>query len=60
MIRLATLIEQFEADFLDQYGDTLLPGQRRALAAMKACRTRASRHLQVACHACQHLSLIHI
>ena len=54
MIRLATLIEQFEADFLEQYADSLLPGQRRALAAMKACRTRASRHLQLACTACQH------
>lgn len=54
MIRLATLIQQFEADFLGQYGDTLLPGQRRALAAMKACRTRASRHLQVTCNACRH------
>ncbi|MGB5669054.1 MAG: IS91 family transposase [Sedimenticolaceae bacterium] len=58
MIRLATLIQQFEADFLDHYGDTLLPGQRRALAAMKACRTRASRHLQVACKACQHTDWI--
>jgi hypothetical protein len=58
MIRLATLIEQFEADFLDQYGETLLPGQRRALAAMKACRTRASRHLQVTCSACQHTDWI--
>jgi hypothetical protein len=54
MIRLATLIDQFEADFLDHYGDTLLPGQRRALDAMKTCRSHASRHLLVACNACKH------
>ena len=35
MIRLANLIARFEDDFLDQYGDTLLPGQRRALSTMK-------------------------
>lgn len=58
MIRLATLIDQFEADFLAQYDDTLLPSQRRALTAMKACRSRASRHLQVACQACQHTDWI--
>lgn len=52
MIRLATLIAQFEADFLDQYGESLLPSQRRALDAMKTCRSRASRHLQVTCNAC--------
>ena len=58
MIRLATLIDQFEADFLDHYGDTLLPGQRRALDAMKTCRSHASRHLQVACNACEHADWI--
>ena len=58
MIRLATLIEQFEGDFLDQYGDTLLPNQRRALSAMKFCRTHASRHLQVSCDTCQHTDWI--
>ena len=58
MIRLATLIDQFEADFLDHYGDTLLPGQRRALDAMKTCRSHASRHLLVACNACEHCDWI--
>jgi hypothetical protein len=58
MIRLATIIDQFETDFLAQYGDSLLPSQRRALAAMKTCRTYASRHLQVVCDACQHTDWI--
>lgn len=58
MIRLATMIDQFEADFLEQYGDTLLPSQRRALSAMKTCRTHASRHLQATCDDCQHTQWI--
>ena len=53
-MRLATLIEQFETDFLARHGATLLPSQRQALTAMKSCRTHASRHLQVACPACEH------
>lgn len=58
MIRLANLIARFEDDFLDQYGDTLLPSQRRALSAMKTCRTRASRHLQLVCNDCRHTDWI--
>ena len=58
MIRLANLIARFEDDFLDQYGDTLLPSQRRALGAMKTCRTRASRHLQLVCNDCRHTDWI--
>lgn len=58
MIRLATLIEQFEPDFLKQYGHTLLPSQRRALTAMKACRTQTSRHLKVVCDECEHADWI--
>ena len=42
MIRLASLIEQFEQPLLAQYGDRLLPEQRQALAAMKSCRTALS------------------
>ncbi len=58
MIRLATLIEQFETEFLDRYGDSLLPSQRRALAAIKTCRSHASRHLQAACEDCHHTAWI--
>lgn len=52
MIRLATLIDTFEAAFLAKYQDSVLPGHRHALAAMKHCRTALSPRMQVACVAC--------
>ena len=58
MIRLATLIEQFEPELLDRYGNNLLPSQHRALAAMKTCRSHASRHLQAKCEDCHHTAWI--
>jgi hypothetical protein len=42
MIRLASLIETFEADLRAQYGDKLTGEHFQALAAMKRCRTQAS------------------
>ena len=38
MIRLAWLIDTFEADFLTHYRDKLTAEHYRALAAMKHCR----------------------
>lgn len=52
MIRLADIIQTFEADFLHQYAATLLPGQRRALAAFKTCRNALSARMQVQCDDC--------
>ena len=52
MIRLSPVIEQFESDFLHQYADRLLPSQRKALAAMKACRNRYSPLMQAHCDTC--------
>ncbi len=49
MIRLASVIATFEADFLAQYRDRLRPEHARALAAMKHCRTPASPKMQVKC-----------
>ena len=43
MIRLASVIETFEADFLAHYRDRLTSDHYRAHAAMKQCRTQASR-----------------
>ena len=54
MIRLATVIDTFEADFLAQYRDQLTPDHYRALAAMKHCRSQASPMMQVKCTACEH------
>lgn len=54
MIRLATVMETFEADFLAQYQNRLRPEHTRALAAMQHCRTQASPRMQVQCTACAH------
>ncbi len=52
MIRLTTVIDRFEADFLAQYRHRLRPEHTRALAAMKRCRTEASPMMQVQCTGC--------
>ena len=53
MIRLSALIEQFEQPLLAQYGKRLLPEQRQALAAMKACRNALSLRMQAHCPNCE-------
>jgi len=52
MIRLADLINLFEADFLRQYSNKLLPSQRKALAAFKVCRNALSAQMKVQCNDC--------
>lgn len=54
MIRLASVINDFESDLLAQYGGKLNADQRRALAAMKRCRNQASLKMQVRCDDCEH------
>ena len=49
MIRLAAVIETFEADLRAQYRDRLTAELNRALAAMKRCRTQASPKMHVQC-----------
>ncbi len=58
MTRLAAVIATFEADFLAHYRDRLRPEHYRALAAMKHCRTQASRKMQVKCPQCAHQILV--
>lgn len=58
MIRLASIIETFEAPFLARYGDTLLPSQHKALQAMKQCRTSLSPRMLAACPDCDHHTLV--
>jgi hypothetical protein len=53
MIRLSSIIETFHSEFLNQYGNDLLPGQHRALAAMRRCRTALSPRMQAQCLACE-------
>jgi hypothetical protein len=52
MIRLADIINTFEADYLRQYAATLVPSQLRALAAFKTCRNAFSARMQVQCEDC--------
>jgi hypothetical protein len=58
MIRLASVIDSFEADFLARYRDRLTSEHYRALAAMKQCRTQASPMMQVKCTGCAHQKLV--
>jgi len=58
MIRLAKVIETFEADFLAQYRNRLSSEHYRALAAIKQCRTEVSRQMQVQCTECDHQKLL--
>ena len=58
MIRLAAIIEAFEADLRTHYRDRLTAEHYRALAAMKQCRTQASPKMQVQCGGCTQTRLI--
>jgi hypothetical protein len=52
MILLSSIIETFEAEFLAQYQDSILPGHACALAAMKTCRTSLSPKMLAQCDEC--------
>ena len=54
MIPLSSIIDQFEADFLSQYQNQILPSQLKALSALKICRTQYSPVMQVSCTECEH------
>ena len=54
MIRLASVIDTFGADFLSQYRNRLTSDHTRALAAIKHCRTQVSAQMQVQCTGCAH------
>lgn len=58
MIRLASVIDTFETDFLAQYRNRLSSDHYRALAAIKHCRTQASPMMQVKCTGCEHQKLV--
>jgi hypothetical protein len=58
MIRLASVIQRFESDFLEQYRDRLRPEHTQALAAMKHCRSQASPKMLAACTECEHQTLV--
>ncbi|WP_260296003.1 IS91 family transposase [Sedimenticola hydrogenitrophicus] len=57
-MRLSSIITAFEAPFLAQYQEYLLPSHRRALAAMKDCRSQLGPKMQAACDSCHHQMLV--
>lgn len=58
MIRLASIIDQFEADYLKTYQSKILPSQLKALQALKHCRTEHSPMMRVSCTDCDHQLLV--
>ena len=71
MILLSSIIEKFEDRFLEKYKGRILPSHRKALWAMKGCRTESSLRLLAQCtngdcrkqvyipHSCGHRSCPH-
>ncbi len=58
MIRLSSIIKQFESSFLSQYQDQLLPSHRKALSAMKICRTEQSPVMATQCCDCEEIHYV--
>ncbi|MDP1911697.1 transposase [Brevundimonas sp.] len=58
MIRLASIVGDFEADFLAQFGTRLNGDHLHALAAIRTCRGPASPMMQVQCTGCDHQKLV--
>lgn len=52
MIPLAVIIEQFESAYLAQYASSVLPSQRKALDAMKLCRSSMGPGMLAQCGDC--------
>jgi hypothetical protein len=52
MITLASIIERFEVDYLAQYPHSILPSHRKALEAMKLCRSRMAPRMPAQCSRC--------
>ncbi len=51
-MRLSSIFKTFEDSFLQQYGGKLLRSHRKALSAMKICRTRQSPKMLAGCTEC--------
>jgi len=52
MISLASIIERFESAYLTQYQNAILPSHRKALAAMKLCRSSVGVLMLAQCSRC--------
>jgi hypothetical protein len=54
MTQISSIIKTFETSFIAQYGNRLLPSYRKALSAMRDCRSKQSRKMLVECADCKH------
>lgn len=53
-MELASLVHQYYDLFMSRFGDTALPGQLKALDAIRRCRTPEAGELYVQCPDCDH------
>ncbi len=53
-MRLAHIIDEYYDAFLTRYRDAVLPGQMKALSAMRSCRTPEAGQIYTACQGCDH------
>ena len=51
-MELQSIIQQYKPNFIEKYGESLLPSQWRAIHAMQRCRTPDSGELHVQCTQC--------
>jgi len=58
MIRLASMIDQFQDDFLARYRGRILPSQLKALGALKSCRSPSSPVMRLRCSDCQYQQFV--
>ncbi len=58
MMLFSSIIKKFETEFLVQYPGRILPSHRKALAAMKVCRTRLSPRMLAGCSECDHRMVV--
>ncbi len=49
MIILSTIINTFEETFLEKYKNSILPSHKKALHAMKRCRSEQGLYMQATC-----------
>ena len=58
MNRIASIIEQFEDEFLSTYSGKVLPSQLKALHALKQCRSDTSPLFKLSCSDCDEYQFI--
>jgi len=60
MIRLASIVKEYEKDFIRKYDESLLPSHLKALFAVKICRSTHSPKMLMQCEGkdCSHKTLV--